>query len=86
MLDGLLAATGCSPGKMNLVHDPVECEDALETIVVDKKSGRKLTYQLTKALRDKIRDVPPAGFPVMAKLLDAMKDEDVFTVEETTAK
>ena len=82
MLDGLLAATGCSPGKMNLVHDPVENEDALETVVLHKPSGRTLTYKLTKAFRDKIRDVEPAGFPVMAKLLEGMKDDEVFTVEE----
>jgi hypothetical protein len=86
MLDGLLAATGCSPGKMNLVHEVVSGESELETVVLDKASHRRLTYKLTKALRDKIRDVPPAGFPVMAQLLDAMKDDEVFTVDETQEK
>jgi hypothetical protein len=86
MLDGLLAATGCSPGKLNLIPEVVDGEDGLETVVVDKKSKRTLTYKLTPSFRDKIRDVPPAGFPVMAKLLDAMKDEEVFTVVETQEK
>jgi hypothetical protein len=86
MLDGLLASTGCSPGKMNLVHDPVENEDALETVVLHKPTGRTLTYKLTKAFRDKIRDVEPAGFPVMAKLLEGIKDDEVFTVEEGKAE
>jgi len=83
MLDGLLAATGCSPGKMNLVHETVEGEEQLETIIVHKPSGKKLVYKLTKTLRDKIRDVDQAGFPAAAKALDAMKDDEVFTVEET---
>lgn len=86
MLDGLLAATGCTQGKQNLLHEPVEGEDALEVVVSSKASKRTLTYKLTSRFREKIRDIPTGGYPVMAKLLDAMKDDEVFTVVESQEK
>ncbi len=86
MLDGLLAATGCSPGKMNLVHEAVEGEDDLATTILHKPSKRTLTYKLTKSFRDKIRSVDEAAYPAMAKIMESMKDDEVFTVEESSEK
>ncbi len=83
MLDGFLASTGASPGKMNLLHEAVESEEQLETVVLHKPTKRTLTYRLVKAFRDEIRDVEYAKFPEAAQKLDAMKDEQVFTVEES---
>jgi formylmethanofuran dehydrogenase subunit E len=82
MLDGLLAATGASPGKLNLIHETVAGEDDLETIVRHKPSKKVLTYKLVKAHRDRIRDVAYAGFPEAAKTLDGLEDAEVFVVTE----
>lgn len=82
MLDGLVASTGASPGKMNLLHEEVASEDLLETVVLHKPSKRTLTYRLTKEHRERIRPVDYAGFPDAAKDLEQRKPEEVFTVEE----
>jgi formylmethanofuran dehydrogenase subunit E len=81
LMEGLLAATGASPGKLNLVHEEVG-EDALETIVTHKPSGKVLTYRLTKSFREKIGPVARADFPQAAAMLEALKDEEVFSVTE----
>jgi formylmethanofuran dehydrogenase subunit E len=85
MMDGLLAATGASPGKMNLLHEEAT-EEALETVVTHKPSGKVLTYRLTKSFREKIGPVERADFPKAAAMLEGMKDEEVFTVTEGTAE
>lgn len=82
MLDGLVAATGASPGKLNLVHEVAADEEHTETVILHKPTGRKLTYKLVKAYRDAIRELPPEKFPEAAKALDAKKDDEVFTVVE----
>lgn len=86
MLDGLLAATGASPGKMNLVHEATADDAEVETIVLHKPTRRRLVYRLTPALVEKIRPVEPADFPAAAKMLEGLKDEEVFTVEEGVAR
>lgn len=86
VLDGLLASTGASPGKLNLVLETVADEDEIEVVIVHKPTGRSLTYTLAKAFRDKIRGVETAGFPAAAKALGALPDGDVFAVVESAAK
>lgn len=78
MLDGLQAATGASPGKMNLLHEAIE--DGLETVIVDRRSGRTLTYRLAPEFEARFGDVDHADFPAAAFSLDALPDEAVFTV------
>lgn len=85
MADGLMAATGVSPGKSNVKLERVGSEDELVTVVTHAKSKKVLTYRLTKAFRDRIRDVPYADFPKAAKELEKLSDADLFTVEETSA-
>lgn len=82
MADGLMASTGVSPGKMNLTVEKVATEEQLETVVSCKKCGKQLVYRLTKAWRDRIREIDYADFPKAAKLVEQTKDEEMFTVEE----
>jgi formylmethanofuran dehydrogenase subunit E len=82
MADGLMASTGASPGKLNLSMENVDTEDELETIVTHKKTGLQLVYRLKKELRDRIRETDYADFPRAAKMLAALKDDALFTVEE----
>lgn len=84
MADGLMASTGASPGKLNVKLENVGSEDELVTVVTHAKSKRVLTYRLTKAFRDRIREVPYAEFPKAAKELEKLSDAELFTVEETT--
>lgn len=86
VLDGLQAATGASPGKLNLIHAEVENEEQIEIAIAHKPTGRVLIYTLTKAFRDRIRGVEPAGFPEAAKMLDGLADGDVFTVTDSESK
>lgn len=80
--DGVTAATGVSVGKMNLRLEKVTREGELHTVVTDKKSGRQLIYRLIPSFRDRMRDVPFSDFPKAAQELAAMKNEEIFTVEE----
>ncbi|MEZ0227501.1 MAG: FmdE family protein, partial [Planctomycetota bacterium] len=86
MLDGFIAATGASPGKLNLLHEAVAKEDDLETAILHKPTRKVLTYKLVKSFRDRIRDVEYAGFPEAAKMLDGLKDEEVFEVAESVTE
>ena len=86
MLDGLLAATGASPGKMNLVHETAADEDSLETVVVHTPTNRQLVYRLKKELRDKIRPIDYAEFPAAEKMLESLKDDEIFEVVESLTR
>jgi hypothetical protein len=83
MLDGLLAATGASPGKLGLRLEPVEGEAALQALVTHRPSGRTLTYTLPAAVRDAIREVDYADFPAAAAWLEARGPEELFECAET---
>jgi hypothetical protein len=85
MADGLMAATGASPGKMNLSVEKVKEESEIETVITHCRTGRQLVYRLKRAWRDTIRGVPYADFPKAALRLEATADAEVFTVEERTA-
>jgi hypothetical protein len=85
MMDGLMAATGVSPGKMNLKFEPVSSEDALVTVVTQPRTHRQLTYVLKPAFRDRIRPVDFADFPTAERALAATPDDELFTVTESVA-
>lgn len=82
MADGVMAATGASPGKLNLALKKVATEDELETVITHKKSKRQLIFRLTRKARDHMRDIDYADFPGAATWLEAQSDEALFTVVE----
>ncbi len=84
VLDGLAAATGASAGKLNLTHEPIDDAAALESVVVERRSGRTLTYRLTPGFRARFTDVDYADFPGAARALAGLPDEAVFEVREET--
>ena len=71
---------------MNLVFAEVENEDQIEIAIAHKPTGRVLIYTLSKAFRDKIRGVEPAGFPEAATRLDGLADGDVFAMTDSESK
>lgn len=82
VLDGLAAATGASLGKLNLTHEAIDDAAALESVVVERRTGRTLTYRLTPAFRARFTDVDYADFPEAARVLAGLPDEAVFEVHE----
>ena len=83
MADGLMAATGVSPGKMNLVMQPASSEDQLETVIEHLPTHTVLVYRLKPAFRDLIRPIDYADFPKAARLVEQTPDDQLFTVEVT---
>lgn len=82
VIDGVQAATGASLGKLNLALEPVASPDDLETVVVERRTGRTLTYRLTPAFRARFFDADYDAFPQAARELDRLPDDEVFVVVE----
>jgi FmdE protein associated with molybdenum formylmethanofuran dehydrogenase len=79
MADGLQAATGASPGKLNLrvEEGPV---DRLSTIVEDRKTGRRLTFTLRPEFVRSIRDVPRERLEEEGWRVATLADDDIFYI------
>ena len=82
MADGLQAATGASPGKLNLRVEEATAE-GLRSVVEDRKSERRLTFTLRPKFVKSIRDLPPARLEAEGERVAALPDKDIFLVEES---
>lgn len=84
MMDGFMAATGASPGKLNLRLDPVDAEDQISTEISRIVDGKTRTLRISypTSIRDQIRNVDYADFPQWADRLDRMSDDELFEVAE----
>ncbi len=79
--DGLQAATGASAGKLNLKLEEVPAE-RLETIVEDRKSGRRLRFRIKPEFARSILDLPMNRGEVEAVRVLRTPDDAIFSVEE----
>lgn len=79
--DGLQAATGASPGKLNLKLDEVPVE-RLRTTVEDRKSGRTLTFTLRPEFVRSILNVPYEKLEKAGERVASMPDDAIFTMTE----
>ena len=82
--DGLMAATGASPGKLNLVVDVVPL-DRLATTVEDRRSGRRLSFTLRPEFARSIRDVPMERLEGEAIRVIDLPDDAIFWMTEVKA-
>jgi formylmethanofuran dehydrogenase subunit E len=82
--DGLMAATGASPGKLNLKVEEVSV-DRLSTTIEDRQSGRRLTFTLRPEFVRSIRDLPMERLEAEGRRVVALPDEAIFTVTEEKA-
>jgi formylmethanofuran dehydrogenase subunit E len=80
--DGVQAATGASPGKLNLRIEPASRED-LRTVIRDKSSGRRLTFTLRPEFARSIADLPPDRLEAEGRRVAALPDDVVFQVVES---
>ena len=79
--DGLMAATGASPGKLNLKVEEVSVE-RLSTTVEDRQSGRRLTFTLRPELVRSIRNLPEERLEAEGRRVIALPDDAIFVVNE----
>ena len=79
--DGLMAATGVSPGKLNLKLEEVPVE-RLGTTVEDRQSGRRLSFTLRPEFARSIRDLPMERLEAEGRRVVALPDEAIFAVVE----
>jgi hypothetical protein len=82
MADGLMAATGASPGKLNLRIEEVTV-DGLKTLVRDRKTNRCLTFTLRAEFARSIADVPYARFGAEGQRVASLPDEAIFRMTES---
>ena len=80
--DGLQAATGASPGKLNLIVKEATVE-ALKTVVADRNKGRYLTFVLKPEFMESIRDLPSDRLADEGRRIAGLPDDMIFTVVET---
>lgn len=79
--DGLQAATGASPGKLNLKVEAAPVHE-LKTVIEDRNAGRRLTFVLRPAFVAQIRDVPPERHEAEARRVATLPDDAIFSVIE----
>lgn len=79
--DGLQAATGVSAGKLNLKLERVPAE-RWETVVEDRRSGRRLKFKVKRELAWSILDIPMDRLEAEGARVMRVDDESIFAVEE----
>lgn len=84
MADGLQAATGTSPGKLNLRLETAPVE-RLHTTVEDRKTGRRLVFTLNPGLARSIVDLPGERLETEGRRVAGLPDDAIFTVTEGEA-
>ena len=79
--DGLQAATGASPGKLNLRLEEVPV-DGLKTLVTDRKTGRSLTFTLKPEFSRSMLNVADDRLEAEGRRAAALPDAAIFSVSE----
>jgi uncharacterized GH25 family protein len=75
--DGVQAATGASPGKLNLrIEEAVRAD--LRTVILDKRSGRTLTFTLEPEFARSIADLPMDRLEAEGRRVAALPDDAIF--------
>jgi hypothetical protein len=81
LADGVQAATGASPGKLNLRLLEANPESQ-ETTIVDRRSGRSLSFRLQPAFLSAYLDPPPNRRESAAREILRLPDSAIFVVKE----
>jgi formylmethanofuran dehydrogenase subunit E len=78
--DGAQAATGASPGKLNLQLQPV-AREAMRTVFRRRSTGKTLITRLTPAFVRRFLDLPREQLAAAGATVAALRDEEIFSVE-----
>ncbi len=79
--DGVQAATGASPGKLNLKVFEESTPEALRTIVVNRKTKEKLTFTIKPEFAKTIRDLPYDHLKAEGERVAQLPDDDIFRID-----
>jgi formylmethanofuran dehydrogenase subunit E len=79
--DGLQAATGASPGKLNLRVEETTAE-AMKTVIRDEKSGRVLTFTLKPEFIRSVTDLPHDRLEAEGRRVAALSDGEILSVAQ----
>ena len=80
--DGAMAATGASPGKLNLVMETLAENASVETIYEDTRpGGRRLVFKPAPAFIKAFLDVPRDQLDAAGRKVMTMSDEQIFDVD-----
>jgi hypothetical protein len=82
MADGLSAATGASPGKLNLRIEETPAS-GLKTMVKDREHGRILTFTLNPDFVRSVTDLPFERLEAEGRRVASLPDDAIFSVSET---
>ena len=82
MADGLSAATGASPGKLNLRIEDTPASE-LKTVVRDRERGRTLTFTLKPEFVRSVADLPIDRLEAEGRRVALLADEAIFDVSES---
>ena len=77
--DGLQAATGASPGKLNLRIEEGQRARTCRTVIRDKKSGRTLTFTLKPEFARSISNLPMDRLEAEGRRVAALPDDAIFS-------
>lgn len=80
--DGVQAATGASPGKLNLRLETATRED-LRTVIRDRRSGRTLTFTLEPGFARSISNLSMDRLEAEGRRVAALPDDAIFRVVES---
>jgi formylmethanofuran dehydrogenase subunit E len=78
--DGAQAATGASPGKLNLQMAPAARAD-VRTVFRRKSTGKTLTTRLTPGFVRRFADIPRAELGAAGAIVLALPDGEIFAIE-----
>jgi formylmethanofuran dehydrogenase subunit E len=78
--DGAQAATGASPGKLNLQLREVE-RAAMRTVFRRKSTGASLVLRLKPAFVQRFLDLPRADLVAAGGQVAALPEDEIFSVE-----
>jgi formylmethanofuran dehydrogenase subunit E len=81
LLDGLIAATGSTPGHGTLTHTVV-ADGPIVISVRHRPTDTVFSFQLTGSIVDRFQQVAVADFPAAREALDRLPDADVFTMTQ----
>jgi hypothetical protein len=83
--DGASAATGASPGKLNLSLVDALAADT-HTTYLRKSTGQSVTLRVTGAFRERFADVPMSRLATAGREVLGLRDDEIFEVVEGTGR
>lgn len=80
--DGVMEATGATPGKMNIRVEEAPLSE-LRTVVADRATGRVLTFRIVPVLAREMAKVTPEQLLAMSRRIAELPDGQIFTIDES---